>query len=66
MNRSTPKNHNSNINDWLGKLLFFILLPNFFWSLAGWMYVTIPERYRTEVEFRARAVRTDGIVTKKN
>jgi hypothetical protein len=66
MNRPTPKNHNSNINDWLGKLFFFILLPGFFWSVAGLMYVTIPDRYRTEVEFRARAVRTDGIVTKKN
>jgi hypothetical protein len=38
----------------------------FFWALAGWMYVTIPDRYRTEVDFRARAVRTSGIVTKKN
>ncbi|MEG4940682.1 DUF3592 domain-containing protein [Microcoleus sp. F4-D5] len=66
MNRSTPKKHNSNINNWLEKIFFFILLPGFFWSLAGWMYVTIPDRYRTEVDFRARAVRTDGLVTKKN
>ena len=66
MNRPTPKNHNSNINDWLGKLFFFILLPSFFWSGAGLMYVTIPDRYRTEVDFRARAVRTSGIITRKN
>lgn len=66
MNRSTPQNHKSNINDWLGKLFFFILLPGFFCSLGGWMYVTIPDRYRTEVDFRARAVRTSGIITKKN
>ena len=66
MNRSTPKNHKSNINDWLGKLFFFILLPGFFCSLGGWTYVTIPDRYRTEVDFRARAVRTDGIINKKH
>ena len=66
MNRPTPKNHKNNTNNWFGKLFFFILMPGFFWSLAGWMYVTIPDRYRTEVDFRARAVRTDGIVTKKN
>jgi len=66
MNLSTLKNHKNNTNDCLEKLFFFILMPGFFWSLAGWMYVTIPDRYRTEVDFRARAVRTDGIVTKKN
>ena len=66
MNLPTLKNHKNNTNDGLGKLFFFILLPGFFWSLAGWMYVTIPDRYRTEVDFRARAVRTSGIVTKKN
>lgn len=66
MNLPTLNNHKNNTNDGLGKLFFFILLPGFFWSLAGWMYVTIPDRYRTEVDFRARAVRTSGIVTKKN
>ncbi len=66
MNLPTLKNHKNNTNDWLEKLFFFILLPGCFWSLAGWMYVTIPDRYRTEVDFRARAVRTDGLVTKKN
>ncbi|MEG4225802.1 hypothetical protein QUA35_06950 [Microcoleus sp. N9_B2] len=66
MNRSMLKNHKNNTNDCFEKLLFFIFLPGFFWSLAGSMYVTIPDRSRTEVGFRARAVRTSGIVTKKN
>lgn len=66
MNRPTPKNHKNNTNDWFGKLFFFILLPGFFWSLAGLTYVTIPDRYRAEVDFRSRALSTSGIVTKKN
>ncbi|MEG3954757.1 DUF3592 domain-containing protein [Microcoleus sp. herbarium2] len=66
MNLPALKKHKDNTNNWFGKLFFFILLPGFLWALAGWMYVTIPDRYRTEVDFRARAVRTSGIVTKKN
>jgi hypothetical protein len=66
MNRPPLKNQKNNTNDWFEKLFFFILLPGFFWSVAGWMYVTIPDRYRTEMDFRARAFRTSGIVTKKN
>jgi hypothetical protein len=66
-NLSTIENHTNNTNPcWLEKLLCFILLPGFFWSAAGWTYVTIPDRYRSEMDFRARAIRTFGIVTNKN
>ncbi|MBD1866753.1 hypothetical protein H6F95_05420 [Cyanobacteria bacterium FACHB-471] len=31
--------------------------------VSGWLLVTIPDRYRAEVEFRSRAVIISGIVT---
>lgn len=59
MNQSEKDN-----NDFCGKILFFIILPGLSFSFASWMYLTIPENYRTELRFRARALLTSGVVTK--
>lgn len=64
MNRS-PITKRKRVNDCVGKAFLFILLPSFFGLTAGRMYLTIPDRYQTEVDFRARALLTSGIVTGK-
>jgi hypothetical protein len=51
------------VNDFVGKSFFFILLPSFFGLIAGWIYLTIPDRYQSEVDFRARALLTSGVIT---
>jgi hypothetical protein len=63
MNQSKNKNLK---NDCFDRILFFLLVPGLSFSLASWMYLTIPENYRTELRFRSRALLTSGIVTQKN
>jgi hypothetical protein len=50
----------------MGRIFFFMLMPGFFFSIASWMYLTIPDRYRAEVNFRSKALSTSGIVAEKN
>lgn len=66
MNQPKSERRRKDINYCLGSIFLLMLLPVFFFSIASWMYVTIPDRYQAEVKFRARAILTSGIVTQKN
>ncbi len=45
----------------LGIILFLIFI-SFPLLLAGWLLITVPDRYQAEVDFRSKALSTNGIV----
>lgn len=47
----------------LGLALIFIFL-GFPLLVAGWLLLTLPDRYQTEVNFRSKALLAHGVVTK--